>query len=219
MFRRHWFEVVSPGAVPAGLTWVRYWDLAQTTKQTGDFTVGTSVAFDANTGYVYVRDVIRGRWEWPDARAMMRAAFMAEPQTVECVEKAMHGLTALQEFARDAALLNKQIHGITVDRDKVSRAQAFAARASAGRVRLVQGPWIAEWLSEVCTFPQAAHDDQVDAAVGAFAVLAKQVPTAYGPEAPGGYDHGTPQPQSARESLAARLASRRREQAVGYEFR
>ncbi len=33
------------------------------------------------------------------------------------------------------------------------------------------------------------------------------------------YDHGIPQAKAARESLAERLASRRREQAAGYEFR
>lgn len=182
MFKREWFEVVP--MAPDGLRWVRYWDLAQTTKTTGDYTVGASVAFDPGTGRTYVRDVIRGRWEWPDARALMRSAFIAEPGTVECVERAMHGLTALQEFERDAALLNKRIYGITVDRDKVSRAQTFAARAATGRVRLVQGPWIADWLSEVCAFPQAAHDDQVDSVVGAFNVLARELAVPQGPPKP-----------------------------------
>ena len=112
-------------------------DLATSTRTRADFTVIATCGMDDKAN-IYVLNILRGRWEWPDARALMRSAFIAEPGTVECVERAMHGLTALQEFERDAALLNKRIHGITVDRDKVSRAQAFAARASTGRVRLVQ---------------------------------------------------------------------------------
>jgi predicted phage terminase large subunit-like protein len=40
-------------------------------------------------------------------------------------------------------------------------------------VKLVAGPWITDFLDELETFPEGAHDDQVDAASGAFQVLAR----------------------------------------------
>jgi predicted phage terminase large subunit-like protein len=63
------------------------------------------------------------------------------------------------------------VHGISATGDKVTRAMPFLAQAQAGNVRLVQGPWIGEWLDEICAFPMGSHDDQVDSASGAFAAL------------------------------------------------
>ena len=42
-------------------------------------------------------------------------------------------------------------------------ALAWANRAEAGKVVLVAGPWLGDFLDEVTHFPNAAHDDQVDA--------------------------------------------------------
>jgi predicted phage terminase large subunit-like protein len=36
-------------------------------------------------------------------------------------------------------------------------------RAEAGKVVLVRGPWIDDFLDQVCSFPNGRHDDQVDA--------------------------------------------------------
>ena len=56
--------------------------------------------------------------------------------------------------------------------DKVTRARPFAAAVANGNVRLVRGPWISSWFDEFSSFPEACdHDDQVDAAVGAFTAL------------------------------------------------
>jgi hypothetical protein len=43
--------------------------------------------------------------------------------------------------------------------------------AEAGNVALVPGPWNGAFLDELSTFPQGAHDDQVDAASLAFSQL------------------------------------------------
>ncbi len=42
---------------------------------------------------------------------------------------------------------------------------------AAGNIKLVAGPWVAEFLNEIAEFPNAKHDDQVDALSGAFAEL------------------------------------------------
>jgi predicted phage terminase large subunit-like protein len=45
-----------------------------------------------------------------------------------------------------------------------------------GNVRIVNGPWVQDFLSELLDFPNGAHDDQVDAMSGAFARLASVQP-------------------------------------------
>jgi len=44
--------------------------------------------------------------------------------------------------------------------------------AENGQVCVVDGPWLGEFETEVARFPLGAHDDQVDAVSGAYAMLA-----------------------------------------------
>lgn len=67
-------------------------------------------------------------------------------------------------------------HNITArrpSRDKITRASPFAAQWQAGNVDIVKGPWNEAFLSELESFPESGHDDQVDAAADAFAEIAQ----------------------------------------------
>ncbi|OUJ08373.1 phage terminase large subunit, partial [Acetobacter sp. DsW_059] len=52
--------------------------------------------------------------------------------------------------------------------DKATRAAPFASQVNAGNVFLVKAPWNRTFIDELTSFPAGAHDDQVDAAAGAF---------------------------------------------------
>jgi len=177
LFKRQWFRVVD--AAPEGLRWVRYWDLAASTRTSADYTASAEVALGRD-GTLYIRNVIHGRWEWPDARSVIIATMQANPGIIHLVEKALHGLAAVQELSREQSLMHVTLIGVDVDTDKVSRAMTWAARAERGQVALVAGAWIADFLDEVCAFPGDEHDDQVDAVSGAVAYLGKSaiVPSA-----------------------------------------
>ena len=56
--------------------------------------------------------------------------------------------------------------------EKSVRAKPASAQAEAGNVKLVRGPWNDTFLDEVCSFPNAQHDDQVDAFADALNELA-----------------------------------------------
>ena len=56
--------------------------------------------------------------------------------------------------------------------DKATRATPAAAQAEAGNIKILRGPWNDAFLDEVCAFPSAAHDDQVDALADAINELA-----------------------------------------------
>lgn len=163
LFKRQWFTIVD--RAPEGLRWHRYWDLAASTKTSADYTTSAAVALD-HDGVLYIRDMLRGRWEWPDAKRIMIEAMRAEPSTMNGVEKALHGIAAVQELQRERAVAHVTIRGVDVDKDKVTRALPWAARAEAGKVRLVRGEWIPTFLDEVCAFPLGTHDDQVDTVSG-----------------------------------------------------
>lgn len=172
LFRREWFKIVD--AAPAGLHWVRYWDLAASTKTSADYTASIAAAL-AQDGTLYLRDLVRGRWEWPDQERVIVQTIMADGHGVEQgIEKALHGIAAVQSLLRRPELARVSLRGIDVDKDKLTRALPLAARAEQGKVALVHGQWIADFLDELCAFSGdgTMHDDIVDAASGALAILA-----------------------------------------------
>lgn len=170
LFQRQWFRVVS--AAPPDLQWVRYWDLAATTKETADQTAGAKVGL-GDDGTLFIADVLAGRWEWPDARRVITSTALADGAGVQVgIEAAMLQVGMIQELRRDPQLAAHTLRGVRVEADKVVRANAWAARAEGGKVALVEGPWVGPFLSEVCDFPMGPHDDQVDAVSGAVKMLA-----------------------------------------------
>jgi len=169
IFKREWFKVVD--RAPEGLRWVRFWDLAVSVKATADYTCGARVAL-AGDGTLYVADVIRGRWEWPEARRIIVQAAVADGGGEIGLEKVAFQLAAVQELRREAALVHCAIREVEPDKDKLARALPWAARAEAGKVALVAGSWAGAFLTEVCDFPFGEHDDQVDAVSGAVQMLA-----------------------------------------------
>ena len=183
--RRSWIEVIpelparfistGPGQPPAEkLRWYRYWDLALTTKASSDYTAAARIAFD-NEGYLYIADMVRGKWEWPDAKRYIKETMLAEKSlgVMHGIEKALHGLSAVQEFIRDPDLRGVAFEGVDVKGDKLTRALPFIARAEAGKVRIISGAWVGAFLDEISNFTGAgdAHDDQVDTISGGILKL------------------------------------------------
>jgi len=180
VFRREWFWVVEDA--PEGLAWARYWDLAASVKTTADYTASVAMAMDRD-GTVYLRDMIRGRWEWPDQERIIVQTMLAEPGIRHGIEKALHGIAAVQTLLRRADLAAVPIQGIDVDKDKLTRALPLAARAEQGKVALVRGAWIGAFLDELAGFDGLGktHDDQVDAASGGLALISRPLEVTYMP--------------------------------------
>ena len=123
---------------------------------------------------------MRGRWEWPDASAIIRQTLAQEPRAVHLIEEALHGTAALQELRRDPAIAGITLRGVHVHTDKLTRALPWAARAESGKVALVRGNWIPAFLDEVSMFPSGPHDDQVDSVSGGIAAIGRGYSSAVG---------------------------------------
>jgi predicted phage terminase large subunit-like protein len=169
MFRREWFKIVRELPADAS-TAVRYWDKAAT-DGAGDYSVGVLIA--EHNDLWYVVDVIRGQWSVHQRNQIIRQAAVRETkrfsdyQTVFEQEPGSGGLESAQHSIRLLAGLRAKADRVTGT--KASRAQPFADQCEAGHVRLVEGKWNIPFIEELCVFPAGEHDDQVDAASGAFA--------------------------------------------------
>lgn len=178
-FKRAWFKTVD--ALPQGEVFdkVRAWDLASTEASGGsdpDWTVGLKMMRSRATGAFFITHVRRFRGS------------AGEVETVLKDTAKMDGNTTPIGLAQDPGQAGKsQVHYLTTQLagyvletspetgSKQTRARPYAIQAEAGNVFLVSGEWNELYLDEVEAFPNASHDDQVDASSRAFHMLVGDV--------------------------------------------
>ncbi len=177
-FERVWFgEPVKE--LPAGARLVRYWDLADSRKDSACYTAGVlmGVVGEGEAKRFYVVDVVRGRWMPADRNDVMRQTAIADEtrpgfertwfeQPIYDKDKAaMRGIMAKLAGCRAAP------HNVSGAGSKELRAEPFAGAAKAGLVRVVAGNWVAAWLTEMESFPRGQWADQVDSSSAGFGML------------------------------------------------
>ena len=172
------FKVAMLGTVdaaPIAAARVRRWDLAAT-RQVGtrdpDWTVGVLMSRSAEGRYT-VEDVVRLRGG-PDE---VEAAIVATAQRDGKAVKIGLPIDPGQAGVAQAQYLTRRLAGYSVDAvretgDKATRAAPFASQVNVGNVSLVRAPWNRAFLDELAAFPASGHDDQADAASGAFEMVA-----------------------------------------------
>lgn len=153
---------------------VRFYDLAAGTKNHNDFTCGAKVGL-THDGILVVLDLVRGRWEWPDALKIIRSTALMDGAAVSVgiedvgVQKGLY-----QMLLREPLLVGIAIRPVKVLTDKITRANPWVARAEQGKFAIVRAPWNQDLLNEVCAFPETEHDDIVDSISGANQMLCGQ---------------------------------------------
>ena len=171
-FRREWMELVAQA--PADAYRVRYWDLAATAPKAGndpDWTAGALVAL--KDGVYYLEDLRHVRVTPDGVEALIKQTAQRDGKQVPIVieqEPGSSGKTVVSHYQR-RVLVGWAVRGDKVTGPKLTRARPVSAAAEAGNLKIVQGPWVADWFDEAEAFPQGSHDDQVDAVSGAFAAL------------------------------------------------
>lgn len=160
---------------------VRYWDLAGASalangkeNRHGDFTVGILMSRD-DQGMFYVEDMERGQWSLHPRNAQILTTAALDEEQYNGPELWVEQGVGLAKEASDAIVRMLVAFGAKSEigkKDKAGRVEAFAAQAEAGNVRIVSGTWNRAFLAEMCSFPNGAHDDIVDATSGAFNKLA-----------------------------------------------
>ena len=172
-FRREWFNQLV-GSAPTGSNCkaVRYWDKAGSLD--GDYTAGVLIV--ERHGEYYVVDVVRGKWTMNERERIILATAKLDHQWYPRCQ-----IWIEQEpgsgGADSASYTIKNLAGYSIKADKVGarkeiRWEPWAAQLEAGNVHLVEGPWNREFIDEHLVAPNGTHDDQIDAASGAFSKVA-----------------------------------------------
>lgn len=175
-FQRRWVEVVD--ALPAKMNMVRFWDLAATEKTDDndpDYTVGLKMGLKDGIYYVIDRVKFRGSPAKVEeaikntASSDMGIVSIGMPQ-----DPGQAGKMQMDYYSR--MLAGYYVQFFNERGNKINRFSAFSAQSQVGNVKVLRGDWNDDFFTTLEAFPDAAHDDDVDACSGAFNMLLKGGP-------------------------------------------
>ena len=170
-FQRGWFEIVD--AAPTDCRLVRRWDMASTEPKPGknpDWTAGCLMGVSRSTKTIYILDMKHFRGTPGANENLVKQTAELDGRAVSIrmeQEPGSSGVKVIDDYLR-RVLMGWNFAGVPSTGDKEVRAAPFSSQAEAGNVKLVRGRWINDFLNELEMFPVGDHDDQVDAASGAF---------------------------------------------------
>ena len=161
LIRRSWFPAYD--ALPAG-PWetriVQSWDVAMMTSGRNDYSACSTWLVHKNDAYLV--HVYRGRLEYPDLRRKVIGLAAEHRATTVLIEDAGPGMNLLQDLRAMPGGMTRPI-GVKPEGSKVDRMAAQSAKIEAGHVYLPKSAaWLGEFLTELLSFPNGRHDDQVD---------------------------------------------------------
>jgi predicted phage terminase large subunit-like protein len=146
---------------------VRGWDGAGT-EGGGDDTAGVRLAV-TDGGIVFVEDAVAAQVGPGADEALMLLTAQNDPVGTEHYEEQEGGSSGKKVCHAHAAKLKAFAYffGPTTG-NKVQNFKPFASQARVGNVKILRGPWNKKYLDQVTSFPNAKHDDLVDATSRAY---------------------------------------------------
>lgn len=131
---------------------------------------------------LYLLDLIRDRMEGPDIIPKLAAVHRHWRFQVIGIETIAFQLALFQQArrypynlpVREISTKNDEKVIYRIDKDKVARAMASTPLMADGRFWVPEyAPWLGDYIAELVSFPNAAHDDCVDVTSAAIAIAQK----------------------------------------------
>jgi predicted phage terminase large subunit-like protein len=147
--------------VPGDGRIVMSWDMAFKDTQASDYVVGQ--VWLKRQADAYLLDQVRARLDFTATQAKVRELAARWPQaSAKYVEDKANGTAILNSLAR----ILPGLIPVNPEGSKEARAAAVSPFIEAGNVHLPSpeiAAWVGDFIEECAAFPNAAHDDQVDA--------------------------------------------------------
>ena len=138
-------------------------DTAFSEKQEADESVIAVMGYRKDEpDLIYVREIVHGRWSFPDLIAMVEQTQLYYRAKFMCIEQAASGQSLIQILERETKIA---IHKFRPLKSKTIRLQTVAPLFEAGRIKFIDGAWTDELFKEITAFPHVPHDDMTDAVV------------------------------------------------------
>lgn len=138
---------------------VHSWDTANKTAEINDPSVCTMWRYGSSGGY-HLADVFNRRMDYPTLKRMVIALAERDNPDAILIEDKSSGQSLIQDLRSST---NLPIISIEPKGDKVFRANEVSATVESGRLILPNSsPWLADYESEIFSFPNSTFKDQVD---------------------------------------------------------
>lgn len=135
-------------------------DTAIKAGKDNDYTV-IIVAIEAGS-HLYLADLVRGKWEFPQLVQRVRAVASQWRPSVVLIEDKGSGQSLIQQLEADG--FRFPVIPATPTADKVTRMFTETGALESGKVLLPEfADWVRDFQDECLIFPKGGHDDQVDA--------------------------------------------------------
>ncbi|GFO74010.1 hypothetical protein BPLS_P0409 [Bathymodiolus platifrons methanotrophic gill symbiont] len=163
--KRAWFNEYHEDELPNFDLIIQSWDTAMTENESSDYSVGMTIGYikDGYKNYYYILDVIRKKMEYPKLLHCIRSWIHKNNHHT-------HKKVIVEDIGSGKAIiqsLRNEGHNICAYKptaDKHTRLIAVTDILESGFVYLPKkAQWLDDFLLEVTRFPNAKHDDQVDA--------------------------------------------------------
>ena len=164
IIKQEWWNWYDPSALPERFVAVIVGvDTAFKKTETADYSA-LFVAGLAPSGDIYVLNINRGRYDFPELKQQCRAENMrwrGQGLRGFHIEDKASGQSLIQELKRESGMI---VIPVKVSADKVTRINAVTPLIYGGRVWLPKGAaWVDAFIEETLAFPEGANDDQCDA--------------------------------------------------------
>lgn len=161
---------------PADMVRVRAWDLAATPKTGTNDPDGTaSVRMGATAdGKIIIEHASMNFMTPGGVKELVRSTAESDGFEVT-IDMAQDPAQAGKSQVADYAQLLKgyNFRSSIEGGNKITRFSPFSAQCEAGNVYVVRGPWNEQWFEQLESFPEASHDDYVDATSRAYSATTK----------------------------------------------
>tara|TARA_B100000214_G_C23969632_1_gene629445 strand:- start:846 stop:2474 length:1629 start_codon:yes stop_codon:yes gene_type:complete len=148
-------------------------DTAFKKTESADYSVAVVAGVDRN-GDIYIVDIIRGKYDFPELKARMirlNNQWRGKGLRGLYIEDKASGQSLIQELKRESGI---SVIPYKVNNDKVARVNSILPLIEGGRVYIPEeSSWLDEFIDESISFPNGNHDDQVDALTIAVDVLSR----------------------------------------------
>ena len=168
MVKASWFKHYDAAPAQHEMRIIQSWDTANKMSELSDYSVCTTWGVKGKD--IYLLDVLRARLAFPELKRAVQEQQRRHYASIVLIEDKASGTQLIQELVYNGMA----VKAIKPEDNKVMRMNAQTAQIESGFVHLPKAaPWLAEYLSEITTFPYAKHDDQVDSTSQALEWIAR----------------------------------------------
>ncbi len=173
IFKRAWFDIIDPEMIKrdVGSHPIHFYiDTAYTEDNVENDPSGILSVFEKE-GVLYIVNFVEVWYEFPQlVKFIGEYCLMNEYNSYSKIkiEPKASGKSVVQQIRAISGLNVMEIEGDWIKDDKIQRASSVSGIAEGRKVKLVAGAWNDAFLTYICSFPKAAHDEAVDTLVYAL---------------------------------------------------